>query len=49
MSARSPNHFPGLAGGDFSWALGIAVASLLYWALAARGIRRETAAQVTGA
>ncbi len=43
------NHFPGLAGGDFSWALGIAVASLLYWALAARGIRRETAAQVTGA
>jgi purine-cytosine permease-like protein len=43
------NHFPGLAGGDFSWALGIAVGSLLYWALAARGVRRETAAQVTGA
>jgi nucleobase:cation symporter-1, NCS1 family len=35
------NHFPGLAGGDFSWAIGIVVASLLYWALAARGVRRE--------
>ena len=40
-------HFPGLSGGDFSWALGIVVASLLYWALAARGVRREAAAQVT--
>jgi hypothetical protein len=38
-----------LAGGDFSWALGIAVSSLLYWALAGRGVRRESAAQVTGA
>jgi len=35
------NHFPGLAGGDFSWAIGIVVGSLLYWALAARGVRRE--------
>ena len=35
------NHFPGLAGGDFSWALGIIVASLLYWVLAGRGVRRE--------
>jgi NCS1 family nucleobase:cation symporter-1 len=35
------NHFPGLAGGDFSWAIGIVVASVLYWALAARGVRRE--------
>jgi nucleobase:cation symporter-1, NCS1 family len=35
------NHFPGLAGGDFSWALGIIVSSLVYWALAARGVRRE--------
>ena len=35
------NHFPGLAGGDFSWAIGIAVGALLYWALAARGVRRE--------
>jgi nucleobase:cation symporter-1, NCS1 family len=35
------NHFPGLTGGDFSWAIGIVVASVLYWALAARGVRRE--------
>jgi len=40
------NHFPGLAGGDFSWAIGIAVGALLYWALAGRGVRRE-AAQTT--
>jgi purine-cytosine permease-like protein len=40
------NHFPGLAGGDFSWAIGIIVGALVYWALAARGVRRE-AAQVT--
>jgi nucleobase:cation symporter-1, NCS1 family len=37
------NDFPGLAGGDFSWAIGIVVGSLLYWALAARGVRREAA------
>jgi purine-cytosine permease-like protein len=42
------NHFPGLAGGDFSWAIGIAVAALVYWVLAARGVRREAAEQVTG-
>jgi NCS1 family nucleobase:cation symporter-1 len=35
------NHFPGLAGGDFSWALGIIVSSLVYWALAVRGVRKE--------
>jgi nucleobase:cation symporter-1, NCS1 family len=35
------NHFPGLAGGDFSWALGIIVSSLVYWGLAARGVRKE--------
>jgi nucleobase:cation symporter-1, NCS1 family len=35
------NHLPGLAGGDFSWALGIIVSSLVYWALAARGVRKE--------
>jgi purine-cytosine permease-like protein len=35
------NHFPGLAGSDFSWALGIIVSSLVYWALAARGVRKE--------
>jgi len=42
------NHFPGLAGGDFSWALGIVVGSLLYWALSARSVRRE-GAQTTSA
>jgi nucleobase:cation symporter-1, NCS1 family len=35
------NHFPGLAGGDFSWALGIVVGSLVYLVLAGRGVRRE--------
>lgn len=42
-------HFPGLAGGDFSWAIGIVVGALVYWALAARGVRREAAQQLTGA
>jgi nucleobase:cation symporter-1, NCS1 family len=37
------NHFPGLAGGDFSWALGIVIGAGLYWLLAARGVRREAA------
>ncbi len=40
------NHFPGLTGGDFSWALGIVVGSLVYWALAGRSVRQEAAAQV---
>jgi nucleobase:cation symporter-1, NCS1 family len=37
------NHFPGLIGGDFSWALGIVVGALVYWLLARRGPRREAA------
>ena len=37
----------GLAGGDFSWAIGMAVGSLLYWALGGRGVRREAAVQAT--
>jgi nucleobase:cation symporter-1, NCS1 family len=37
------NHFPGLAGGDFSWAIGIVVGGLVYWLLAASGVRREAA------
>ena len=37
------NHFPGLHGADFSWAIGIVVGSGVYWALAARGVRREAA------
>ena len=43
------NHFPGLQGGDFSWAIGIVTASLTYWLLAGRSVRREAAAQVSGA
>jgi len=42
------NHFPGLHGGDFSWAIGIVVGALVYWLLAGRSVRQE-AAQVTGA
>jgi nucleobase:cation symporter-1, NCS1 family len=41
------NHFPGLHGGDFSWAIGIAVGALVYWLLAGRSVRQE-AGQVTG-
>jgi NCS1 family nucleobase:cation symporter-1 len=37
------NHFPGLQGGDFSWALGIIVGAGVYWALAGRSVRREAA------
>ncbi len=46
MSGDISNHFPGLTGGDFSWALGIVVGSLVYWALAGRSVRQEAAAQV---
>jgi nucleobase:cation symporter-1, NCS1 family len=42
------NHFPGLAGGDFSWALGLIVGALVYWALAARSVKAEAAQQVSG-
>jgi hypothetical protein len=35
------NHFPGLHGGDFSWAIGIVVGALAYWALAGRSVRNE--------
>ena len=35
------NHFPGLHGGDFSWALGIVVGACAYWALAGRRVRQE--------
>jgi nucleobase:cation symporter-1, NCS1 family len=38
------NHFPGLAGGDFSWALGIIVGAGVYWLLASRSVPREAAA-----
>jgi NCS1 family nucleobase:cation symporter-1 len=41
------NHFPGLAGGDFSWALGIIVGALVYWLLAARSVKAEAAQQGT--
>jgi nucleobase:cation symporter-1, NCS1 family len=39
------NHFPGLAGSDFSWLLGVVVGAGVYWLLAARGVRREAEAQ----
>jgi NCS1 family nucleobase:cation symporter-1 len=43
------NHFPGLAGSDFSWALGLIVSSLVYLALAGRSVPREaTAAETAG-
>jgi len=38
------NDFPGLAGSDFSWAMGIIVSSLVYWALSARSVTKEAAA-----
>jgi nucleobase:cation symporter-1, NCS1 family len=41
------NHFPGLAGGDFSWAIGIVVGALAYWLLAGRSVRREAAQVVS--
>jgi hypothetical protein len=37
------NHFPGLAGGDFSWVMGLVVSSLVYLALAGRAVRKEAA------
>ncbi len=40
------NHFPGLSGGDFSWAIGIVVGALTYWLLAGRSVRREAAEQL---
>jgi purine-cytosine permease-like protein len=39
-------HFPGLSGGDFSWAIGIVVGALAYWLLAGRSVRREAAEQL---
>jgi nucleobase:cation symporter-1, NCS1 family len=38
------NHFPGLHGGDLSWALGIIVGAGVYWLLASRTVPREAAA-----
>jgi len=35
------NHFPGMAGSDLSWAMGIVVAALVYWALSFRSVRKE--------
>jgi nucleobase:cation symporter-1, NCS1 family len=35
------NHFPGLAGGDFSWAMGIIFGAAVYWLLAGRSVKRE--------
>ncbi len=35
------NHFPGAQGSDFSWVLGIVVASAVYWLLARRQVAAE--------
>jgi nucleobase:cation symporter-1, NCS1 family len=40
------NHFPGLQGSDFSWAIGIVVGGGLYYLLARRGVRQEVASPV---
>jgi NCS1 family nucleobase:cation symporter-1 len=37
------NHFPGLQGGDLSWAIGIVVGGGVYYLLARRGVRKEVA------
>jgi purine-cytosine permease-like protein len=42
------DHFPGLHGGDLSWAIGIVVGALVYLLLAGRTVRQETV-QVTRA
>ncbi|HWG00847.1 MAG TPA: cytosine permease [Trebonia sp.] len=38
------NHFPGMAGSDFSWAMGIVFGGLSYWALSFSSVRKEAAA-----
>jgi purine-cytosine permease-like protein len=35
------NHFPGLQGGDLSWAIGIVIGGGVYYLLARGGVRRE--------
>jgi nucleobase:cation symporter-1, NCS1 family len=35
------NHFPGLQGSDFSWAIGIVVGAGAYYLLARRGVKQE--------
>jgi nucleobase:cation symporter-1, NCS1 family len=35
------NHFPGLQGGDLSWAIGIVVGGGVYYLLARRGVQQE--------
>jgi nucleobase:cation symporter-1, NCS1 family len=37
------NHFPGLQGSDFSWAIGIVVGGGVYYFLARRNVRQEVA------
>jgi nucleobase:cation symporter-1, NCS1 family len=39
------NHFPGLEGGDLSWAIGIVVGAGVYWLLAARSVKAEASQQ----
>ncbi len=42
------NHFPGLQGSDFSWAIGIVVGGVTYYLLARRGVRQEVASPPVG-
>ncbi|MBV9093852.1 MAG: cytosine permease [Streptosporangiaceae bacterium] len=39
------NDFPGLAGGDFSWAIGMVVGAGVYLVLGSRGVHKEAEAQ----
>jgi predicted MFS family arabinose efflux permease len=38
------NHFPGLRGSDFSWAIGLVVGAVTYYLLARRGVQQEVEA-----
>jgi nucleobase:cation symporter-1, NCS1 family len=42
------HHFPGLHGGDFSWAMGIVFGSAVYLLLAAASVRREAPPEAAG-
>jgi nucleobase:cation symporter-1, NCS1 family len=41
------NHFPGLQGGDLSWAIGIVVGGGVYYLLARRGVKREATGMIS--
>jgi cytosine/uracil/thiamine/allantoin permease len=43
------DHFPGLQGGDLSWAIGMVVGGGAYYLLARRGVRQEVGIPVSPA